>query len=159
MMGEACHAERIMAPASEVWRYLDWPNLDLMIPSGFVTRIDYEERRAVVGATRRVWFADGRSVRERLEALPVHPGDYAFDYRIIDTGDFPLAEYLGSVRLTPAGKGACSLRFSARFTVCGASVEDWSSLYVDMQKQQIAFIRQQVEHEAGVTARPERKQS
>lgn len=145
MTGRAFHAERIDAPAAAVWRFLDWPNLELMIPSGFITRVVYDERRPVIGATRRVWFADGRSVRERLESLPDHPGDYAFDYRIVDTGDFPIADYVGSVRLTPAGDAACSLRFSARFTTLGMSVEEWTSIYVEMQKKQIAFIRNQVQ--------------
>jgi hypothetical protein len=116
-----------------------------MIPSGFMTRVDYEERRPVVGATRSVYLGDGRRIRERLEFLPEHPGDFAYDYRIIDTADFPLAEYRGSVRLTPAGESSCSLRFACWFTPLGITVEEWQSLYVDMQKKQIAFIRSQVE--------------
>lgn len=141
---KAVHAERIDAPAAAVWRFLDWPNLELMIPSGFIARVAYDDRQPVIGATRRVWFADGRTIRERLESLPDHPGDYAFDYRIVDMGDFPIADYVGSVRLTSAGDAACVLRFSARFITLGISAEDWTSIYVDMQKKQIAFIRSQV---------------
>lgn len=145
MMAEAFHAERIEAPADKVWPYLAWPNLAAMIPSGFMTAVSYDERRAVVGATRWVTLGDGRRIRERLEALPEHAGDLAFDYRIIDLADFPLAEYRGSVRLTPAGDRACNLRLSCRFTPLGITVSEWQALYVEMQKKQIAFIRSQVE--------------
>lgn len=144
-MVDAIYAERIAAPAEKVWPFLSWSSLEMMVPGGLMTRVEYDERREVVGATRRVWFPDGQSVRERLEALPEHPEDYAYDYRIIDTGDFPIAEYRGSVRLTPAGEGACNLRFSAEFTPLGVIAEEWRAVYVDMQKQQIAFIRDQVE--------------
>jgi hypothetical protein len=144
MIAQAYYAERLNAPATKVWRYLDWPNLELMIPSSFLAKVEYYERRPVLGATRRVWLADGRSIVERLEALPEHPGDMAFDYRIIDTADFPLAEYRGSVRLTAAGDAACSLRFACFFTPLGISVEEWQAIYSDMQKKQVAFIRAQV---------------
>ncbi len=145
MIADAWYAERLNAPAAAVWRFLEWPNLELMIPSGFVSRVEYDERRAVLGATRSVWLADGRRIRERLEALPEHASDFAYDYRIIDTADFPIAEYRGSVRLTPAGDAACSLRFACSFTPLGIGIEEWRDLYVQMQKQQIAFIRSQVE--------------
>lgn len=145
MIASAWHAERLNAPASKVWRFLAWENLELMIPSGFLSRVEYDQRRPIVGAARSVWLADGRRIRERLESLPEHAGDFAYDYRIIDTADFPLAEYRGSVRLTPAGDDACSLRFACSFTPLGISIEEWQAIYVDMQKQQIAFIRSQVE--------------
>jgi hypothetical protein len=145
MIATAYHAEKIDAAASAVWPYLSWENLELMLPSGFIEKIEYLERRPVVGASRWVTFAGGRRIAERLESLPEHPGDFAYDYRVIDVGDFPLAEYRGSVRLTPTGTSACALRFACTFTPLGITAEEWRALYVDMQKQQIAFIRRQVE--------------
>ena len=140
MMDKASYACRLQVPASAVWRFLEWPNLELMIPSGFISKVEYDERKAVIGATRWVWLGDGRRIRERLEASSEHQDDMAFDYRIIDTADFPLAEYWGSVRLTPAGDNACSLRFSCEFTPIGISAQEWTSIYIEMQKMQTAFI-------------------
>lgn len=141
-MQSAVWAGRIAAPAEKVWPYLRWDNLESMLPGGFFAAVEYQERRCIVGATRRVLLGDGRSIREKLEA--VSSPDLAYSYRIIDAADFPIAAYLGHVRLTAAGPSACSLVFACEFVPLG-SAEEWRATYVAMQGALAGFIRTQVE--------------
>jgi hypothetical protein len=141
-MQSAVWAGRIAAPTEKVWPYLRWDNLESMLPGGFFAGVEYEERRCIVGATRRVLLGDGRGMREKLEALSAP--DLAYSYRIIDTADLPIAAYLGHVRLTAAGSSACSLVFACDFVpLCPA--EEWRATYVEMQGALAGFIRTQVE--------------
>lgn len=148
MLEHAVVTARIAAPAERVWPFLRWESLELMLPGGFFQHVAYDERRPIAGATRTITLGDGRKIRERLETIVA--ADLAYSYRIIDTADFPLAEYVGDVRVTPAGREACSLRFACAFTPLGISADAWRAIYTDMQNANIDFIRAQVE-------RPERR--
>jgi hypothetical protein len=141
-MHTAVWAGSIAAPADKVWPYLRWDNLESMLPGGFFAGVEYQERRCIVGATRRVILGDGRSMREKLEA--VSSPDLAYSYRIIDAADFPIAAYLGHVRLTAAGPANCSLVFACEFVPL-ASAEEWRATYLAMQGALAGFIRTQVE--------------
>lgn len=134
---------QISAPAKAVWDFLRWDNLESMLPSGLFAGVDYDERRPVAGATRSVRLPDGRTIRERLER--VDPVDLAFDYRVIDLADFPLAEYDGQVRVEAVTPASCKLHFACQFEPLGISADEWRSIYSDMQDAYIAFIRSSVE--------------
>lgn len=146
MFDHAVVAARIAAPAERVWPFLRWQSLETMLPGGFFKSVSYDERQPIIGATRTITLGDGRQIRERLEAISAI--DFAFSYRIIDTADFPLAEYLGHVRVTPAGETACSLRFACEFTPLGITADAWREIYAGMQNANIDFIRAQVERSA-----------
>jgi hypothetical protein len=146
MFEHAVVAARVAAPAERVWPFLRWESIETMLPGGFFKRADYDERRPIVGATRTITLGDGRMIRERLETISIL--DLAYSYRIIDTDDFPLAEYVGHVRVTPAGLHACSLRLACEFTPLGITADAWREIYAGMQNANIAFIRAQVEGHA-----------
>jgi len=142
-LDHAAVAVRMGAAAERVWPFLRWDNLEVMLPGGFFAAVDYEERRPVAGATRTITLGDGRKIRERLEA--VSEPDMAYAYRVIDLADFPLAEYVGHVRVTPAGAAACNLRFACEFTPLGITAGEWREIYAAMQQANIDFIRAQTE--------------
>ncbi|MBI1210323.1 MAG: hypothetical protein GC190_02575 [Alphaproteobacteria bacterium] len=144
MFEHATVAARLAAPAERVWPFLRWESLETMLPGGFFKRVDYDERRPVAGATRTITLGDGRTIRERLETISA--ADLAYSYRLIDTADFPLAEYVGHVRVTPAGAKACSIRFACEFTPLGITAAQWREIYGGMQEANISFIRAQVEN-------------
>lgn len=143
MFDHAVVAARIEAPARRVWDFVRWDNIEAMLAGGFFAAVKYDERQPIVGATRAITLADGRTMRERLEA--VAEDDFAYSYRIIDTADFPIAEYLGHVRVTAAGPRACSIRFACEFTPLGITAEDWRRIYGEMQAANISYIRAQTE--------------
>jgi len=136
-MDSARYAARIDKPAAQVWALLRWEALEAMIdPAGFAA-VDYEERRPILGARRRITFADGSQIVERLERL--EEADRHIGYQIVDMGPFPIAEYRGDVRVTPAGQDACMVRFACVFIPCGVTSEQWATQYRTMQA---AFVDQ-----------------
>lgn len=146
MMAEACVKARIYAPAAQVWHFLRWDNLEAMLPSGLFAAVRYHERRPVSGATRTVSMPDDRLVQERLESQSEQ--DFSMRYRVLNSVDFQLAEYLGEARVTPVGAGECLLCFSCAFTPLGISADEWRTFYAAMQHAHIAFIRSSVEQKS-----------
>lgn len=142
-MVEAEYVERIEAPASKVWPYFQWENLALMLPGGFFAGIDYEEKRPVAGAKRRLTLGDGSVLIERLEAQDDDGRQIV--YRMLDTGGVPVADYLGEVRVSGVGPEACFVRFASTCTPVGMSAQEWQDLYANMQRGNLAYIRAQVE--------------
>lgn len=136
------HVELVEASAREVWRFIDWPNLDLMRPGGFFLQIDYQERQPVIGATRRVLLSNGSSINERLEAYDSQAHHLA--YRILDSGDMPVADYVGEVRISGCGESACYMKFSSRCSPVGLSDGEWSQTYKAMQAASVDFIKSQL---------------
>ncbi|HUE88789.1 MAG TPA: SRPBCC family protein [Vicinamibacterales bacterium] len=73
-----------------------------------------------VGMVRTMHLVDdwgGGYVRERLEELSLV--DRYMRYRLVDSGPVPFADYIGSIRVSPAGPGACV----AVMTSCFVPVE------------------------------------
>lgn len=141
-MVNAEHVERIEAPASAVWEYIRWKNLEHMLSGGFFAAVTYEERRAVPGAKRRITLADGASLLERLEATD--PDGIHLVYRMLDTGPFPIADHEGSVRISMAGPNASFVRFASKGSPIGLIDEEGRAQYAQMQAANVAFIRTQV---------------
>jgi hypothetical protein len=138
-MTHAEHVEKIEAAAEAVWPFLQWENLERMKPGGFFEAVDYEERRPVPGAKRRIRLAGGAVLEERLES--VDEDAFHLVYRMLDTGPFPIADYLGEVRLSKAGPASCFIRFASTCTPHGLSEEDWRAEYRAMQTANVAYIR------------------
>ena len=87
---------RFAAPAARIWDFVRWENMEQYVSAGLFARVVYDERRAIVGATRRLFFHDGPPVHERLEIVAA--SDYHYAYRLIDSGPLPVTDYVGQVR-------------------------------------------------------------
>jgi hypothetical protein len=106
-------AIRIAAPAAQAWEVLG----DFAIPeliAGICKRVDVEG--AGVGAVRTMHIEDhlgGGCVQERLVCLDLQ--DRHMVYRMIDCGPVPFGDYVGSLRVTPAGPDACIVVMTSEF--------------------------------------------
>lgn len=136
------YVERIDADARAVWRFIDWPNMELMCSGGFFTQVEFQESRPLVGATRRLILSGGSSIVERLEAYDDQA--YHLAYRILDSGDMPVADYQGEVRISACGESACFLKFSSNCSPVGLTEAEWSDTYRNMQSAFANFIKQQI---------------
>lgn len=133
----------IAAPAAAVWDIFRWDNLDAAVASGLFADIVYEERRPIPGATRIIHLTTGGTVRERLEA---YDGDgLGYRYTVLNLDEFPLAEYLGGVSVTPLGEDRSRLVFACEFVPRGITADEWRSLYTAMQQEFMAFARDRLE--------------
>ncbi|GAA3954743.1 SRPBCC family protein [Gordonia caeni] len=72
------------------------------------------------GDVRHVEFADGSPARERIVALDGDRRTYTYTY--VD-GPLPLERYESTVRVHPAGEGACRVTWSADFAAGSPAVE------------------------------------
>jgi hypothetical protein len=106
-------AIRIAVPADLAWRILgDFSLYELT--HGICTRVVVEgDGLHAVRTLHLESHLGGGHVKERLESLD--PVDRYMTYRMIDSGPVPFADYLGSVRVTPAGPGACVAVMTAAF--------------------------------------------
>lgn len=106
-------AIRIASSASAAWRVLgDFEALNLA--PGICKQITVEG--SGVGAVRTMVLEDrfgGGHVKERLESLDI--GERFMSYRMIDSGPVPFADYVGTIRVTPAGPDACVAVMTSSF--------------------------------------------
>ena len=129
---------RIAAPAAVVWEYVRWERMDQYVDAGFFRAVEYDERRAVVGATRSLHLADGPPVRERIEAIA--EGDFHYIYRLIDSGPLPVTDYVGQVRITPAGPDACVVKVASTCSPVGITEDEWVRMYTEMQTGLLDYV-------------------
>lgn len=136
-------AARFDAPAPIVWSYVSWQGMPRLTEGGFFTSADFpaglETRQ---GALRRVTTPDGsvfveELIEQREERI------FSYSYRLVDTGPFPLTDYLGTVVVTPAGNGCC-LKFGHTATLVDVSQEEWRSIWLGIEQQVFDFIRGRV---------------
>jgi hypothetical protein len=135
------HVERIDAAVERVWPYFRWDNLDAMRAGGFFVKVAYGERRPVPGAIRVVTLSNGARLVERLESEDEDARRFA--YALDDAGGAPVADYRGSVTVSPIGD-ACTVRFACECTPVGVSAEAWRATWTAMQVANAAFIRARV---------------
>ena len=135
--------EHIAAPAAAVWEYVRWERMDVYVEAGFFRGVDYDERRAIVGATRSLQLDDGPPVRERIEAIDAR--DFHYVYRLIDSGPMPVTDYVGEVRVTPAGPDACCIKVTSRCSPVGISDAEWVRMYTDLETRLFDFIKARCE--------------
>ncbi len=133
---------RIAASAATVWEYVRWERMDVYVEAGFFRAVDYDERRAIVGATRSLHLAEGPPVRERIEAIDA---DFHYVYRLIDSGPMPVTDYVGEVRVTPAGPDACCIKVASRCSPVGISDAEWVRIYTDLETRLFDFIKARCE--------------
>ena len=111
-------AARFDAPAESVWSFVSWDGMPRLTEGGFFTRAEFPAGTEIrPGALRRVHVPDGPPFVERLEEYRAH--DFFYRYRLVDTGPFPLTDYMGVVAVTRAGAGCC-LKFGHTATQTAA---------------------------------------
>src|SRR6185369_12403602 len=133
---------RFEAPAVRVWEYVRWENLEQYVEGGYFSGVVYDERRAVAGATRTLSFPEGPPCRERLEVID--EADHHYVYRLIDSGPMPVMDYVGDVRITPAGPDACCLKVSSTCSPVGIENAEWVKLYTELQTALFEYIAAQL---------------
>lgn len=133
------HVERIDAPADLVWPFFRWDNLEAMRAGGFFVAVEYRERRATPGAVRVVTLSDGARLVERLEYEDAANRHLA--YAMLETAGVPIADYRGSVTVSPSDDAACLVRFRCECTPVGIDAEAWRTTWTGMQVANAAFIR------------------
>lgn len=106
-------AVRIEAPADLAWQVLGDFTLAELI-AGICTRVVVDGDG--IGAVRTMFLEPrlgGGCVKERLECFDAN--DRYMSYRMVDSGPVPFGDYLGSIRVTPAGSDACVVVMTASF--------------------------------------------
>jgi hypothetical protein len=106
-------AIRIAVPAETAWQVLgDFSLSELM--ARICKRVDVEGEG--IGAVRTMHIEDhlgGGCVKERLLTLDLQ--DRHMTYRMVDCGPVPFGDYVGGLRVTPAGPDACVVVMTASF--------------------------------------------
>jgi len=139
-MTRADVAFRLAFPAGHIWPFIDWLGAERLVGEGVLKRVTFDPRASRVGAVRIFEYTDSpRVIPERLETL--NERDRHYTYRMLDTADLPFTDYVGEVRLTPAGPGACCVRFGCTFTPVDATAEDCVRLYVEAEKKLCESLR------------------
>ena len=121
---------RIEAPADLAWEHLSWRGLE-RLAGGVFRRLEFGNTSAVPGSVRRIHLGDSSSVLETLEEIDETHRMYR--YRVIDDGPLPVTDYQGYVRVTPAGTGACNVKFESRATPVGVSDDAWRAIWLEME--------------------------
>lgn len=140
-------AIRIEAPVEIAWEVLgDFTLRELT--ADICTRVVVDGER--VGAVRTMFLAPrlgGGYVKERLEHYD--DLDHYMRYRMIDSGPVPFADYVGSIRLTPAGPEACVAAMTARFMPVEIDEEAARSISVTNIKTALANARDAIMRRLG----------
>lgn len=137
-MAFATLAEHIAAPADIVWDHINWHGVE-RLSGGLFERIEFFGTAVEPGVTKRLHFAEGLPVLERLES--VNEADRTYRYRVIDCGSLPVTDYSGYVRVTPCGPEACYVKIESEFTPVHVTVEEWIATWCSMESSLIDQIR------------------
>ncbi|ASU78279.1 SRPBCC family protein [Actinopolyspora erythraea] len=113
-MAESYSSALVDAPVERVWRVFgDFAALADWHPAITAGEIEQNSSPFVVGAVRKLWLADGSTVRERLVSFDSVRCSYG--YEMLE-GPFPVRNYRATVRVTPV-------------TATGATFAEWSAHY------------------------------
>jgi hypothetical protein len=135
-------AERVDAPAEQVWDYINWHGV-ARLEGGLFQKVEFFGDSPVVGVTKRLHLADGLPVLERLEAIDERERSYR--YRVLDDGDLPITDYCGYVRVSPCGPASCYLKIECQFTPVDVTEAEWAEIWSAMERSLIDQIRAQLE--------------
>lgn len=133
---------RFAAPAEAVWDYVSWTGVERLAEGNFFSGVSFEDRTARPGAVRITHLPEAPPIKERLEEIV--EADFFYRYRLIDMGPLPITDYLGLVRVTPAG-GGCILKLAHEATVVEGSEEAWRAQWLEIEEAVFAFIRTRAE--------------
>ena len=142
-MGHVRVVRRIAAPAAAVWSLLSWRGMEALIGAGLFTSVTFDDGTDEVGATKTIRMEGALPIRERLEWLDA-PG-MGYGYRIVDFGSLSLAEYVGTVRITPCGPNACAALIRHDFTTIDLPEADWAAQWSAMETGILAAVAARTE--------------
>lgn len=136
-------ASRFNASPEAVWAYVSWEGMPRLTEGGFFTATEFPAgEEAVAGKLRKVYLPEGAPFVERLDEYL--PDEHFYRYTLVDTGDLPITDYQGVVRVTPAGSGCC-LKFGHDCTVVDGDEDTWWDLWSGIETQVFDYIRKAVE--------------
>jgi hypothetical protein len=143
----ACEiAARFDAPPEKVWTFVSWDGMPILTRGGFFTKTEFPAGTEIrLGALRRVHVPDGPPFTERLEEY--READFFYRYSLVDTGPFPLTDYMGVVVVTRAGRGCC-LKFGHTATLVDVDAASWRSTWEGIERQVFDFIRTSLQPKA-----------
>jgi hypothetical protein len=140
-------AIRIPASADVAWLVLGDFSL-AHLKAGICEAVDVDgDGIGMVRTMHLVATLGGGCVRERLDELNL--ADRYMRYRLVDSGPVPFADYEGSIRVTPAGPGACVVVMTSRFVPVEMDDETARAMSVANIERALANARAAV---AGVAA-------
>lgn len=132
-------AIRVPAPASVAWEVLgDFRALDLA--AGICKQITVAG--AGIGAVRTMVLDDrfgGGYVQERLEQFDA--AERTMTYRMVDSGPVPFADYVGTIRVTPAGPEQCVVVMTSCFVPVEIDESSAERLSIDNIERALANAR------------------
>jgi len=132
-------AIRVAAPASAAWKVLgDFHALDLA--AGICKEITVQGEG--IGAVRTMVLDDrfgGGYVQERLEQF--NDTERTMSYRMVDSGPVPFADYVGTIRVTPAGPSNCVVVMTSSFVPVEIDDASAERLSIDNIERALANAR------------------
>lgn len=146
-MATYVYARRVEAEARTVWNYLSWDGPARLAGKVFCERIDFDERRPLVGAIRRLHFAEGPPLIERLEAYD--EADMFLIYRFIDNGPLPVTDYEAAFRVIPSGPGACCVKWEVEYTPVGIDQATYETGYTQKVDEVMAVVEAEIARNGG----------
>lgn len=130
-MGYAQVVRKIAAPADAVWILLSWRGMAQLVGDGLFEKVEFDHDGVVPGTTKRLYTAIGSPIRERLEWID--EGATSYGYRVIDNGDLPVTDYVGTLRITPAGPDACTVLIHSSFVGVTVTDDEWAQTWEAME--------------------------
>lgn len=149
-MGHARVVRRFEAPATAVWDLVSWRGMARLARAGLFEAIEFEQEETIAGATKRLHLASGAALRERLEWLD--ETGHGYGYRIIDGGDLPVTDYVGTVRVTHAGPDACTLLIRCEFAGVSVGDEDFQRQWQIMETSVLDAVAARLAEDAPTPA-------
>lgn len=131
---------RIGAPAEQVWALVNWTGVTVLCASGaFFKAVRFSSKEPCAGAKR--YFTPADDGPEIVELMLHYDDDLRmYEYRVVDAGALPLADYEGRVCVTAAGPTECLLSFAARGIPVGISAQQLTEFYQTTEAKIAAVV-------------------
>lgn len=122
---------RINVPPERVWEVITGSEITQLMLSMYAddVKFDGEGEGKIITTTLK----DGAgTIRERFEYL--NNEEKCLKYRVIDSGPFPYACYLGEMNVLPAGPGACTLSLQCHYIPVDMEAEESNRFWIEHNK-------------------------
>ncbi|WP_417594650.1 SRPBCC family protein [Parasphingorhabdus sp.] len=140
-MANAETAKRIEAPADRVWEIISGDEMRTLILTLYGESADFEGSGQ--GAVLTTVLKDGRgTIRERIELIDDEAR--CLQYRVLDVGPFPYANYRGEIRVTPSGPDACNVSFQTSFIPVEVTAEEGISGWLETNNNMLKTLSEYV---------------